>query len=481
MPAEVLSAAHYRWLAAGTLALAVYGSLIPFNYQPRPFAEALAAFQHIAFLDPADLGARGDWVLSVALFTALSYLLMAALCVDRRRAVGLAAALVVVPLCAGLSVVIEFVQVYFPPRTVSLNDIAVETLGGLVGALFWLIGGQRVTDWVRRLGAAQGLAGLARRLLPGYLAVLLVALLMPFDFTLSAQELARKYEEGKIWLLPFAYRPAGGTVGLLVKNLSNMACFFPVGFLKVLAVERGRQVPRGWWPPVLLGLGVAGLVEFLQLFVYSRFFDMTDVLTGTAAVCLGWWSGAALRAYLLKSASRPDTPVWGPGSGPGWHPALWAALFLAWLGGVIYFNWRPFDFTTDPARFTAGPEELPVYGLRRMSWLPLVEYYWGSKYQALDQFLKKTCSFMPLGILAALSLRRLYDRRAVWRVVLAAAVVAVTVEAGQYFLPSRSPDVTDVLLGCCGAWLGFLFTRRIRVLLWAETALHGAMDAFCRE
>ena len=50
-----------------------------------------------------------------------------------------------------------------------------------------------------------------------------------------------------------------------------------------------------WWPAVWLGLGVTCLVEGLQFFVYSRYFDTTDILTGTAAVCLGWHCGQAVR------------------------------------------------------------------------------------------------------------------------------------------------------------------------------------------
>src|SRR5260370_19716 len=141
---SVLTGTHYAWLALGILVLAVYGSLIPFHFQPRPLNEAFAAFRHIAFHDPTDLHARGDWIVSVALFLALSYLFMAALCVDRRGRGNLAAAAAVLLVCAALSVAIEFAQLYFPPRTVSLNDIAVETLGAAAGTFLWLIAGQRI-------------------------------------------------------------------------------------------------------------------------------------------------------------------------------------------------------------------------------------------------------------------------------------------------------------------------------------------------
>jgi VanZ family protein len=470
---SVLTAAHYGWLALGMLLLAVYGSLIPFHYRPRPLAEALSAFRHIAYYDPSDLGARGDWAVSVALFLALSYLLMAALCVDRRRRVGLCAAPAVVLACAVLSVAIEFVQLYFPPRTVSLNDIAVETLGGVAGTLLWLTGGQRITRWVRRVGTATGLTGLAGRLFPGYLALLLVVLLMPFDLTVSTGELAAKFQEGKIWLLPFHYRPPEGRTALLAKTALNMACFFPVGFLRVLASERSGAGRRRWPWVLLFGLGITSLVEFLQLFVYSRFCDTTDIVTGTAAVWLGWRSGEWFLAAWRSALTRSGSGAFAAGPDRKGRPAVWATLFLAWFGGVIYLNWQPFNFTTDPAQFTEGPEEVAVWGIRRMAWLPLVDYYWGSKYQALDQFLKKSLAFLPLGLLCALASNRVYRPRAALAVAAVALLAALVIEAGRYFLPSRTASVTDVLIQGFGAWLGFKLTQHLRALLWAECALYG--------
>src|SRR5262245_7087529 len=107
---------------------AVYGSLLPFRYVYRPFDEVLAAFSQIKLYDPSNLEARGDWVISTVLFAALSFLLIAALSVDRPRWVGFLAALVGMCACLVLSVALEFTQIYFPPRTVSLNDIFMESL-----------------------------------------------------------------------------------------------------------------------------------------------------------------------------------------------------------------------------------------------------------------------------------------------------------------------------------------------------------------
>src|SRR5262249_33702757 len=118
-------------------------------------------------------------------------------------------------------------------------------------------------------------------------------------------------------------------------------------------------------------------------------------------------------------------------------------------------------------------EEAAVWGIRRMSWLPLVDYYWGSKYQALDQFLKKTLTFLPLGLLCALASQRLFRPRAALAVVAVALLAALVIEAGRHFLPPRNASLPDVILQGFGAWLGFRLTQHLRVLLWAERALYG--------
>jgi VanZ family protein len=465
---RILTAAHYGWLALGLGILTVYGNLIPFRFEPHSWAEALAVFRQIPLIDPADLGARGDWIVSVLLFAALSYTLMGAFCVDRRLPVKPGVALAVAFFCAVLSLAIEFAQIYFPPRTVSLNDIAAETLGGVTGTVLWLAAGQRITQWVRRLQKSSSLAGLVRRLFPGYLVLLLLVQLMPFDFTISMTELAVKYEQGKIWLVPFASLPITGKMDML----ANMAGFFPVGFLRALATDRSVQPGRSWGSVLRFGLVLTTLVEFLQLFVYSRACDTTDILTGTVAILLGWKAALAWRAHVGAGSKGGAGGISPLGRMRSLSRPVAGLLFMAWLGGVLYINWKPFDFTTEATRFTSELEDLPVHGIRRMTLLPVVDYYWGSKYQALDQFLRKTVSFLPLGILGACALPRLFTPGATWRVLLTALLVAAVVETGRYFLPSRTPSMTDLLMQGFGAWLGFVVTRHVRTILWAENAFH---------
>jgi VanZ family protein len=471
----VLSTAHYGWLTLGIAILAVYGSLVPLEYRPQSFAEALAVFRDIALAPPTDLGARGDWVISVVLFAVLSFGCMGMLCVDRRASEAWRLGPLVALAGVALSGAIEFLQTYFPPRTVSVNDLILQAVGACLGVVVWMIAGQRITSWARRLSSATGVAGLAKRLWPGYLVILIATQLMPFDFTITAAELAVKAEEGKISLIPFAATLQRGVGDLLGKLFIHTLCFAPLGFLWVLATGRAATHRTNWFAVALLGVGFAALVEVLQLFVYTRFFDTTDIILGGAAVVLGWWAGELFSTRWHEALATPALSIT-----PQWPLSVWALFIAVWLGLVLYFNWSPFNFTTDPGAFAEDSHRLPRHGMRRLALMPIVDYYWGNKYNALDQFLKKALSFAPLGVLITLSFRRLYQPGSGWRVLGIALAAAVIIEAGSYFLPGRIPSTTDVLIACTGAFVGFAITQHIRVIFWAERTLFGYMHQFGR-
>ena len=322
----------------------------------------------------------------------------------------------------------------------------------------WWATGPRVARWVGVFANVASLKGLADRLLPFYLLGLLVVQLMPFDFIIGRAELAAKYAEGKLLLVPFAaFDPTDANA--VLKVALNMFAFAPFGLLTGLATRRTAACggDRRWL------LAIPAGVEALQLVVYSRYCDVTDAITGAVGVWLGWRLGYALRRRL-KDGRNASTPP---------SRAAAVATLIVWAAVVAYFNWRPFDFTADPARFRPDATDLPTFGLRDMSLLPFVDYYWGSKYQALDNFFRKGLAFLPLGVILAWRDPNIYRPRAGLRVAVIAAAAALVVEAGRYFLPGRSPSTTDLLISVAGAWAGFRLTQQVRTAIWAETALLG--------
>jgi glycopeptide antibiotics resistance protein len=412
------------------LAVAIYGSLVPLHYTPLPWEEAVAKLR-AAHWDSLASGGRTDFVANILLFIPLGYFFMAALCVDRSRLVALPAAVLVLPLLCALSVSIEFTQLWFPPRVMSVNDMVGESTGAVIGAALWATAGQRLTVRARAMWSALGRRELAARLLPFYLAFLVIAHVMPLDLTISPAEIWHKYKAGRIVLVPFS-APGHGLADWASKALWNAAYFLPVGWL--LAGLDGRWLVTGR-RAVTAGLLVAGGVEFLQVFVWTRYADVTDVLTGTLAVLAGW---ASARQWQARGATLP---------GPG----LRAVGLLAWVGVLVVVNWYPFDFRREADQWRTALNSVPL--------VPFADLYPGSDYHAFDQVLTKTLLFLPVGALLA---RR---GRSTLAGFLAGLALSTALEVGQLGLPTRYASVTDVLVETSGAWLGCFLARRLATVL----------------
>ncbi|HEY7424165.1 MAG TPA: VanZ family protein, partial [Gemmataceae bacterium] len=403
-----LGRGQYAGLALLFLGFAVYGSLVPFHLSHLPFDKAARLFR--AVLDqPIAVQSRSDWIANILLFLPLGFLLMGAGCCDRPQ-LGVVFILPVTLLCVVLSGIIEFTQLYFPPRVSSINDIAAESLGGTLGVLFWLLRGQRLTGAARRMWTAFGSRGTDGLLLLGYFALVVAISALPFDFTVSPAEVWHKYRDGRVHLTPFA----SGGVGafeLANKYFWNAAFFAPIGMLLSHLAGPVWRSGRSW--PLILGLGllVSGAIEFMQLFVVSRFCDITDVLTGGSGVLMGW---AIVLVYRGVCPSQFTSTIlrWG--------------MLAAWLGVLIFMEWQPFNFALDLSRARDR--------LHHVSLLPFLDYYQGNYIHGLDEFVHKILLFVPLGVLLAPPVP--VSRGAMLFCWSLAVAVAVVLEAGQLFLPT---------------------------------------------
>ena len=123
-------------VALAYLIFALYGSLVPLEFVPRPLPEAWAKFLNIPQLQ-LGIGSRADWVANILLFVPLGFFWTGVLWPNRRGAWAVALSFALWVLCALLSRAVEFVQIFLPQRTVSQNDIIAETTGSLVGIVAW--------------------------------------------------------------------------------------------------------------------------------------------------------------------------------------------------------------------------------------------------------------------------------------------------------------------------------------------------------
>lgn len=285
----ILTARHYSWITLAFTIFVIYGSLVPLTFQPVPFDFAWARFSR-AFTQPVAVSNRSDWLANVLLFIPLGFVSMGCLSVDRTSSVHSRRVLVISSLLivfALLSASIEFVQIWFPPRHTSINDVAAETLGGAIGIGVWLLLGQSITDYLRRFWTNHGADNWAVRLIPAYLVILVIAQGMPFDLTLSPGDLGRKYRAGRVLPIPFT-STNDELFDMVRSGLIQFAFFLPAGMLIAGLpgwIASGRCAALR---VLVIGVVLAGAIEVMQLFIFSRTSDSTDIVTGSIAVLAGW-------------------------------------------------------------------------------------------------------------------------------------------------------------------------------------------------
>ena len=417
---------------AGFYALfVVFGSLVPLRFRALPLADALDSFAAIPWLS-LGIGHRADWAANLLLFLPLGFLARGAL------ACRPGAGLLVAAGAAAFSVALEFTQIYFPPRTVSLNDIAAESVGGLLGIVAWRACGPALVRWTRAFLSTRERPAFLVRLLAAYAALFLMAQLLPLDLIASPWDLGEKARQGRISIVPFAG-------GVDPWNLfADALLHLPIGALALLGGTR-PGVRRGLIPALALGFGFVFAVEVAQLFVWSRFADTTDLFSGMVGVAAG--------ALLAERMSRR-------GAGEAAPSLRWPALAAAaWALLLIGAHWFPFDFTLD--------REAVKRKLAALRQAPFASYYYKSEFMAFTLLARRLMFALPFGALLALALRR---RTALVRriaVVGIAGTVYGIIEAGQFFLPGKVPDFTDLFVGLLatglGAWIAGAWLARPRL------------------
>ena len=439
------TARSHLWLAGlAYLLFVIYGSLVPLEFKAMPLDTAISAFRQIPWLQ-LGIGSRADWMANLLLFIPLAFIFTGALAHGRGIGFRLFASLFVLAAAIGLSLGIEFTQLYFPQRTVSQNDIAAESLGGVIGVVaWWLFGGRFLGGYESWLRVREPAAWSAR-LVWGYLAFVFAYNVLPLDLTISAVEIFHKWREGKLILIPFAGLPPDPALALY-EVVTDALIWLPPAFF--WRFSGGRTTARAWW----LGFAAALVLEVLQLFVYSRVSDVTDLLTAA----LGAWAGALLGAWSGRRGIRPR-----PGTRTSvmdkWLPLL---LAWAWLPVLMLLFWYPFDFRTDGAFIRER--------LTFLERVPFEVYYYGTEFRAVTEVFHKTAFFAPLGALLAWFVSGLPW---MWRGYAAAAsflaiiFTALGIELGQVMLPGKYPDTTDWLLESLGGMAGYALFRLVRARL----------------
>lgn len=427
------------------IAFVVYGSLVPLDFQPHAWDQAWSLFQNIRLLDIGAQG-RADWVANGVLYMPVGFLTVTLLVRYRTHPTLALAFFSTLLFSVLLAVTVEFAQLFFPPRTVSLNDVIAECVGSILGAFSAL----RWSDRFRSLLAT--LAGNSDRLLAQLLKVYAIGYvafgLFPYDFLVTATELSWKFHSDRWgWWAATAPMNANSAISL-TKLLTEALAVVPLGWM--LGQLTARQ-PIGSPTRAFIVGAVLGLcVEVAQFFIVSGVTQGISVLTrgfGMAAGYLLWRNRAQLQpSHLASVLRRYRLPT----------SALYLLLVAA-VNGWFEYHWRGFDAA--------------MYALDGVHFLPFYYHYYTTEQAALLSLASVCLLYAPIGVLTW----------ATWfsptLALLLATLTAGLMETSKLFLQDQHPDPTNLLLAGFAAWATAKLVKRVAAPRAPSTAASKHNDA----
>jgi glycopeptide antibiotics resistance protein len=267
---------------------------------------------------------------------------------------------------------------------------------------------------------------------------------MPFDLTLSPGDLGRKYRAGRVLPIPFTLTN-DEPLAMVRRELIQFAFFLPAG---VLIAGLPGWIASGRYAALrvlVIGVALAGAIEAMQLIIFTRYCDSTDIVTGSLAVLIGW---RLMRYFLAEKDARRTRQAR-------------LALLVGWVGALAFIHWEPFDFRCESAFVSQRWHE--------MSFVPFADYDSGNYLLSFSAMLDEALLFVPFGFLLA----SIANVRSTLIVVVSALLLASLLETGKFFLSRHSAGISDLILATSGAWLGCLLVKRLP----SPTSIAPSLDA----
>jgi VanZ family protein len=425
-------------LAIAYTLFVIYGSLVPLNFQHHSWDEAVEAFKNIRYLN-LGIGSRADWVANILLFVPLAFVWLGALWHSTSVAWRIVAMLFVLLACTGLSIAIEFTQIFFPPRTVSLNDIFAEIIGVALGIALWPVIGMRLEHLVRAVFQGGTIARYA--VLVVYVLAYAALSLFPYDFLLTYEEWQAHLASDKVgWL--FVPSCGGGCVWKLIPEI---LVFAPMGILGVIAFGKMQRYSLLLAAAVGMLLGV--LIEGLQLTIASGISQGASIGSRAVGMMLGIW--------LAQSANSVD-----------WFRVRQFAhgtLVLGMLPYLIMLAWLSKWFSSSWLGMSEGMER---FG--HTHFLPFYYHYYTSEAVALVSLLFQAGLYLPIGagmwFWDWVGQSGKSKRSLVWPAI-TAGLLASVVEGGKLFIAGQHSDPTNILIAAAAA----LAAYQLLQMLFTET------------
>ena len=395
---------------------------MPLKYQALSLDEAWAAFQNIPYFQ-LGIDSRADWVANGVLYVPVGFLTYFLLTSKLRRDWAPLIFGFTATFCIGLAVSVEFTQLFFPPRTVSLNDLIAEVIGSLIGIAI----AARLGNWFASLlhSFRHDSARLLVLGLDAYVMAYFAFALFPFDFLLSWSELANKLHSGSWgWLLA----DGGPRLSIqLVKLLAEIGLTVPFGLLlaRFAGQSRASYALAG-----VTGLFLGSFIEIAQFFIASGISEGLSVLTRVAGVCVGLALSRYVErqgsGFILKEAGaviRRFVP----------YLLLPYGLILLEVNGWITQHWHGLS----------GARAV----LAEVNFMPFYYHYYTTEAIALFSLAAVAMSYVPVGVMTWASRGTPIIGAAL------ALVTAGAIETGKLFIKGSHPDPTNLLIAGVAAWI----------------------------
>jgi len=428
------------WFAWASLI--VYGSLMPFEIRSHTLAEAIDKFRHIQYLN-LGVVSRADWIANILIYIPLAYLGMMWLN-QLRWLPRILALLITTALGLAIAAGVEFTQIFFAPRTVSINDLIAESIGTLLGLALWSVSHSRLATLasaILRPGHSALTAGLTL-----YALAYLGLALFPYDFVLSTSELQWKLSQGNYG---WGFNSCGSVIRCSSHWLAEAIAALPLGLLLARLLKQ-QHINRVNIFFIAAAIGLS--IEAGQFLVASGVSTFSASLAKLIGICLGVW---------LRD---PPSPQLAQYHAHKIRPALLLAL-IPYLGLAALLNsW---------ASASWGDMEILRNNLDSQRYLPLYYHYFTTETEAVASLIAQTAVYLPLGIgfwlwhaSGATPLRR----PPVFNLLVTTAVTAFIIESGKLFLASSHPDFTNILIALAAAWSGQRLSQWLAECVRAPTS-----------
>ena len=402
----------------------IYGSLVPLDYQSISFAEALHSFSQIQYLR---LGAasRADWIANIVLYIPLTFSLAAIFISTEKTRLKIIFNSTIILICSiTLATTIEFYQQFFPPRTVSQNDLIAETIGSVIGLVLWLSYGQRFTKLYSHIIQGGKNALLASAIL--YSLTYLTLSFFPYDFVTSSQELQDKLTNGADAL--FLSSSCGSFVLCSTKLATEILLALPLG---IFCSTFLKWHPKRLTAIMLIGFVLGITIESIQLLIISGIAQGISIITRIVGMCAG--------EFLYKKIRTLKEPFNFLNS-----IDLKRYIIIAYLPYILLLAHLN-GWSTDTQLFNSD-----ILGhFNSINWLPFYYHYYTTEAIALTSLLSIFTMYFPIGIgswLWNFKITSLPDKNYKLKASLNAVFLCFVLETGKLFFLLKHPDPTNFII-----------------------------------